>query len=253
MEDKLKLLMGRPLVVDAENGIAVHQPALQEIVDMGEEAFNQIVLPFVITTDLIFAGLEKEEELIEEFDIFDLFFIEVDNGKTILDGMLGGNSAVDALKKSLIYFFKTEDIRILKARKKIVINNKYLIEKEQFKVIRKAVQLVVNRNEIEVEKPPKNMSKRQKDIWTKLQKGRRRSSEKNMMYVQDIINFVIFGGKSYIPIREIETMTYYQLQNAYRGILGVDAYEMGMQYKLSQKFDVKDDVKHWTETIKIGK
>jgi hypothetical protein len=33
----------------------------------------------------------------------------------------------------------------------------------------------------------------------------------------------------------------------------MDAYNIGMGYKLSQKYDVKDDIKHWTETLKIGK
>jgi hypothetical protein len=97
------------------------------------------------------------------------------------------------------------------------------------------------------------MNKRQKDIWFKLQKGRKRSAERNAIYLQDMVNFISFGGNSYISTEQIDNMTYYYLQNAYKSVVGMDAFNLGMGYKLSQKFDVKDDIKHWTETIKIGK
>jgi hypothetical protein len=251
--DKLKLIMGRPILINKENNIYVHQPLVCEIVDMGEDVYNELILPYILTTDAVFNGAENEEELVEKFHIFDLFFIKLDDKKTILDSVFGGKYALDVLRESLQYFLKTNEIRVLEKRQKIIVNNSYLIDKNEFGKIRKVVQAVIGRGDIEVEKPPKNMTPRQKDIWMKLQAGRRRNAEKKAIYIQDMINYTSFGGSSYIPYREIDQWTYYQLQNAYKSILGKDAFNIGMGYKLSQKFEVKEDIKHWTETLKIGK
>lgn len=245
--------MGRPVLIDKDGGIYLHQPKISDIIDFGEDKFNELVLPYVLTTDLVFGGVDNEEELSKKYSIFELFFIRLDNGGTLLDKIFGGTNALDALKESIEYFFQTDDVRVLENRQKIVVNNTYLIDQSEFNKIRLLIQSFSCRKDIEVEKPPKNMTKRQKDIWLKLQKGRKRTAERNAIYLQDIINFTSFGGTSFIPFDQIENMTYYQLQNAYKGIIGKDSYNIGMGYKLSQKFDVKDDIKHWTETLKIGK
>lgn len=244
--------MGKDIPVSEEHNIAVRQPRISEVVDMGEEKLNQVILPFILNTDIIFGNSDKEEELNAQFDIFDLFFVETEDGKMLLDNILGERT-IDALVESLKYFLDVEEVRVLSKRKKIVINNAYLIDAEQFRIIRKVVQEVMNRKEIEVEKPPKNMSERQRDIWIKLQRGRKRSAEKNALHLQDIINYTSFGGSYYISFNEIENMTYYQLQNAYKSVIGKDSFDIGMGYKLSQKFDVKDEIKHWTDSLKIGK
>jgi hypothetical protein len=250
--DKLKLLMGRPILINKENSIYVHQPLVSDIVDIGEDEFNRLVFPYTLTSEAVFNGADNEDELIETFHIFDLFFIKVEDGKSILDNVLGDKS-LDVLRTSLEYFLKADDIKFLENRKRIIVNDSYLIDKDEFVKLRKVIQSVCNRSDIEVEKPPKNMTKRQKDIWMKLQKGRKRTAEKKAIYMQDLINFSSFGGSSYIPFDQIDKMTYYQLHNAYKSIMGVDAFHLGMGYKLSQKFDVKDEVKHWTEALKIGK
>lgn len=251
--DKLKLRMGRPILLNKENSIYVHHPLFSDIVDMGEDDYNMLVYPYVITTEFIFNGVDNEDELIKQFDIFDLFFIEIEEGKMLLDNVLGGKNSIEALTSSLSYFLKTDNIKVLKHRQKIVVNDSYLIDKDEFKNIRRVVQAVCNRTDIEFEKVPKNMSKRKRDIWEKLQKGRQRRAKRNAIYLQDIVNYISFGGKSFIPTREIDSMTYYEFQNAYKSILGIDSYSASMGYKLSYKFDVKEDIKHWTETIKIGK
>lgn len=254
MIDKLKLLMGRPIPCFEEGNIFAYQPIIKSIVDIGEDVFQSYITPYVITSESIFNGLENENELIEQFHIFDLFFLKDEHGNCPLDkAVFNGKKSLDVLRESLSYFIRTNNIDILFNRKKIIIDNSYLIDKNEFIRLRRIIQEIVGRGDIEFEKTPKNMTKRQKDIWLKLQKGRRRKAERNAIYLQDIINFTSFGGKTYIPPREIEQMTYFQLMNAYQSIVGIESYEIGMQYKLSQKYDVKDNVKHWTETIKIGK
>ncbi|EPC8410977.1 AMP-binding protein [Bacillus thuringiensis] len=250
--DKLKLLMGRPISVSEEHNIFVHQPLIRDVVDIGERGFSEYIMPYTLTLDAIFSGVENEEELIEKFTVFQLFFAKTEDSG-FLDGIFDGKGALGVLKESLQFFFKTDDVQILENRMKIVINNSYLIDEAEFNTVRNAIQSVVGRKDIEVEKPPKNMTPRQKDIWDKLQKGRRRKAEREAIYLQDIINFTAFGGSTFIPLTQIDMMTYYQLQNAYKSVVGLDSFNINMSYKLSQKFDMKDTIKHWTETLKIGK
>lgn len=252
--DKLKILMGRDIVIDKESGTKIYQPLVRDVVDMGEDEFQTLIMPFILTTDAIFNGAENEDELNEKYDVFDLFFLKGENGKTLLDdAIFNGKSATESLVESIKYLTHADDIRILEMRQKLVVNDSYLIDKNEFNKIRKIVQDVLGRGDIQVEKPPKHMGKRQKDIWFKLQRGRRRKAEKEAVYLQDLINYTSFGGTSYIPFKDIDMMTYFQLHNAYKSIVGVDAYRTGLQYKVSQKYEIKEDIKHWSESIKIGK
>lgn len=246
--------MGRDIKLNEEHDIKVYQPLIEDVVDIGEDEFQQVIMPFILTTEAVFNGAENEDELNELYDMFDLFFLKGENGKTLLDdAVFDGKSATDVLADSVKYFTRADDVRILEMRQKIVVNNNYLIDKEEFTRIRKVIQAVLGRSDIEVEKPPKDMSERQKQIWFKLQKGRRRRAEKEAVYLQDLINYTSFGGTSYISLKEIDKMTYFQLHNAYKSIVGVDAYRTGLQYKVSQKYEIKDEIKHWSESIKIGK
>jgi len=245
--------MGRPILFDKENDLYVRQPTIGEIVDLGEDGFNQLIMPMTLTNESVFGGLEKEEELKAEFHIYDLYFAQIEENVFVLDSVFGGKSALGVLKESLSYFLQTDDIEFLIHRKKIVINSNFLLDKKGFMNLRTIIQGITNKSDIEVDKPPKNMTEKQKDIWAKLQKGRRRKAEKDATYLQDLIGYVSFGGTTYIPLDHIEKMTYYQFSNAYKSIMGVDAFRTGMSYKLSQKFDVKDEIKHWTESLKIGK
>jgi hypothetical protein len=250
--DNLKLLMGRPIQANREHNIVVRQPLISEVVDLGEEEFKKLLLPFLITLDAVFGGADNEEELKREFHILDLFFIEVQEGVGLLDNIIG-RKALDTLVEAFQYFLQTDNVKCLYQRKKIVIDDKYLIDEKEFDIIRKVIQQVTGREDVEIEKPPKNMTPRQKDIWTKLQKGRQRKAERDAVYLQDMINYTAFGGNAYIPLDQIDRMTYYQFQNAYKSVMGKDAFNVGMGYKLSQKFEVKDEIEHWSKTLKIGK
>lgn len=243
--------MGRPILINKDSNIHVYQPLIEEIVDMGEDMFQRFVIPYTLTTEAIFNGLDNVDELVEKYHMWDLFFILNEDGGSILDSVLGGN-ALDALTEGLKFFLHADEVKILPQRHKVIIDNSYLIDDKEFDSLRKVIQGVIGRGDVEFEKTPKDMSKRQKDIWFKLQAGRRRRAEKEALHLQDLINFTCFGGNAYIPLREIDSMTYFQLNNAYKSIMGMDAYRTGMAFKLSQKFEVKDEIKHWMDSLKIG-
>lgn len=243
-----------PIEVDRDKSIYVYQPTVKEIVETGEEEFGEMTLPFLITMDSLFGLMKDVEELYEKYDVLDFFFLVADeDGNTVIDKMYAQGKSIDILVKSLKYFLRVDDIKILNNRRKLIINDSYLIDSKEFGKIRKAIQAVTMREDIKIEKPPENMSDRQRDIWLKLQSGRKKKAEKSVVYVQDIINFVSYGGASYISIEEVLKMTYFELQNAYKSILNMDAYKQKMAFKLSDKFDYKDKFDHWTSDLKIGK
>lgn len=248
----LKLLLGSSHCISKEHDISVYQPTVIDISNMGEDEFNKLVLPFTLTIDALFGGADIDEETLENLHIFDLFFTDESDGKGCLDGFIGG-SALDTIVNGFKFFLKTENIQVLKMRCKLIVDDSYLIDKHEFDILREIIKSVSCREDIKIEKPPKNMNQRQKDIWLKLQKGRQRKSVKDAIYTCDIVNYVMYAGSSFLPMSEIKNMTYYQLTNAYKSILGLDQYKTGMNYKLSQKFDVKEDIKHWTESLKIRK
>ena len=251
--DKLKLLMGREMSFKSEYGLYVRQPRVSEVVDIGEDAFNDLIYPFILTSEAVFNGQDNSDELSAKYSIYQLYFATMGEGEFILDGIFGGKSALDALKDSISYFLNVEskDIQFLTQRKKIVIGE-CVIDEQDFIALRKIIQLVVSREDIAFEKVPKNMTERQRDIWEKLQRGRRNTARRDALYLQDMINVVSFGGSTYIPLDSIERMTFYQLRNAYKSVMSMDAYKMGMDYKLSPKYEVKDDVEHWTKSLRIG-
>lgn len=251
--DKLKLLMGKPIPFKSEYGLHVRQPLISEVVDMGEESFNDLIYPFVLTSEAVFNGQDNDDELSAKYPIFQLYFTTMGEGEFMLDGVFSGKSALDALKDSISYFLnvETSDIQFLIQRRKIVIGE-CVIDEQDFIALRKIVQLVVSREDIAFDKVPKKMTARQRDIWEKLQRGRRNTARRDAIYLQDMINVVSFGGSTYIPLDAIERMTYFQLRNAYKNVMAMDAYKLGMSYKLSQKYEVKDEVEHWTKSLRIG-
>lgn len=246
--DKLKLLLGKPVKVGQ---LTIRQPTIDEISEVGEDKYKSICLPFILNKESLFPDSEHVEG-IKELTNLDLFFLEVKEGVFLLDELLG-TSSLDSLKESLKFFIVCEEISFLPNIKKIVIDNEYSLDSKDFENVRKAIQCITTKEEIEIETPPKKMSDRQLGIWKKLQEGRRRKSLKDAIFTQDIINVVCLGGPSFIPIKEILGLTSFQLMTFYKDILGKDSFEIGMGYKLSQKYEVKDDVNHWSNTFKIGK
>lgn len=248
MRRQLKLYFGKAIPLNDK--VSIRQPTVNEIVDMGDDVFSKLTLPFTINLELIFDDNIDTSKL----NIFELFFEEnKETGGYILDNVLGGNS-IELLVDSLSFFTgcDVENIRVLKNRRKIIIDDSYMIDKLSFIDVKNIIQAVCVKSDIEIEKPPKKMNKRQRDIWEKLQEGRRRKAMRESVKMEDMANYISFGGKSYIPMENILSMTYYQFFNAYNSVLGKDAYETGMAYKLSQKYDVKDEIRHWTKTLKIN-
>lgn len=254
MISKTRLLLGKS--IPFEEGFFVKQPTIDEISEMEEGVFDNYVAPFVITIDSLFEDEEEAEKVKAEFTIFQLFFHKIDDTKHLMDSVFGGRNTLDFLKEVLSFFLDVDEsaITILPNRKRIAISDngrEIVIDDEKYNKLRGIIQKVLSREDIEVERPPKNMTGRQKDIWVKLQAGRKRRDQREALSTADIINIVSFGGHYHIPFRDVLDMTYFQLRKAFGNIISRDNFDLSMGYKLSQKFDVKDDVKHWSKDFKV--
>ena len=103
-----------------------------------------------------------------------------------------------------------------------------------------------------VEKPPENMSERQRDVWNKLQEGRRRDVKKNEVHIYDILNVCEFGGDYYIPIETIYNWSLWRIMNCYKARVGLKSYDDNLQIAL-----VSGDGKsisgenHWHQQLMI--
>lgn len=228
--------------------LSIIQPTVNKIIDIGEVQFSKYVLPFVMTLDFIF----EESFDTSQLDMFELFFEKGEGESKALDGVFGKDS-VEALLESIVFFSNAtmDDIKVMKHRKRIIIKD-YVLSKENFAEFRKVIQAICVKKDIEAERPPKNMSKRQADIWNKIQAGRKRKALKESVKIEDMANFICHCGQSYIDPLDVLKMKYYQFHNAYLSVVSMDSYHTMTAYKLSQKYDFKDDVPHWTKTMKLN-
>lgn len=211
---------------------------------MGDR-YNDYLLPYTITLETIF----DDEEVIAKLDIFELFFEKLENEGYVLEGAFN-NNPIELLCES-ITFFTGCDVKVLENRKKIIIGDSFILDNQSFITFRKIIQAVSARKDLVVEKMPKGLSERRKDVWLKLQEGRRRKAKREAVEMEDIANIVSFGGGSYISLEQIMDMTYYQFLNAYKSILGKDSYYVALQYKLSQKYEYKEELAHWSKSMKV--
>ena len=252
--NKTRLLLGKS--IPFTEGFEVKQPTIDEVAMMEEGEFDNYVAPFILTIDSLFDNEEEAEKIKSEFTLFQLFFHKIDDTKHLLDSVFGGRNTLEFIRDVLAFFLDIDksSITILEKRKKFAIQDEgreLVIDDMNFDKLRRIVQAIVSREDVEVERPPKNMTSRQKDIWTKLQAGRKRREKREAMSMADIINIVWMGGRSYISLEDVSKMTYFQLRKAYGNTITRDNFDMSMGYKLSQKFDVKDEVKHWAKDFKV--
>lgn len=93
--------------------------------------------------------------------------------------------------------------------------------------------LKINGNKkFEIEKPPANMSPRQRDIWEKLQAGRKRDAKKNEVHIYDILNICEYCGNYRIPIEEITSWSLWRIMNCYKNRLNIKSYDDNLQIAL---------------------
>lgn len=230
MDINLELITQKPIIF---NGITITQPSLNMILDnIGMDKYNEILFPFVADLDI----LDVPDEIREQYNIFDILTMD---------------SNIELLLNSISIFCNIEEARFDTKSKRLYIgDNDGYLDCNNFKDFADIILKINSKTRPKVEKPPKNMSEKQRDIWEKLQAGRKRQAEKSQISLSDLINTCEFGGTYYIPKETILTWTLWNISRCYQAILGKSSY--GDAFSIYCVTGDKDLVKkHWTDLISI--
>lgn len=215
------------------NDILIYQITLDDILDYDMEKYNMLLLPFLIDVEDLDIS---DEALKQDLNIFDIFTLNQEGFSVLLD--------------SISFFCKTNEIRFDEQKQTLYIGDGY-INKDNFADFAKIILESNSKQKIQKEKPPKNMTPKQKDIWEKLQAGRKRAMEKSQIDLADLINVCQFGGDYYIPMDDILQWTLWNISRCYKTILGKSSFN-----ELFDIYCVTGEEKliknrHWTDLIKV--
>lgn len=217
------------------NVCIIHQPSFKEILDYGLEEFEKLLLPYYITVDSLFDDEITNEEK-EELTNFDL--------------LCSSPELVSSLFLSLEFFCK--DKPDVDEQGILFEGFEGRLNRDNFDEFADIILKICGREKPKKEKIPVFQNDRQRDIWEKLQEGRRRNAKNNELKLEDIINYCEYGGTSYIPIEEIKKWTIWRIMNCYSSIIGVSAYKDNFRiYLVSGEKDLVDN-KHWTDLLKLN-
>lgn len=235
--------------IKSEEFGCLYTPTVLDLLKYGEEQLSLFLLPYRITLDI----LDMDDEVKKDINTYDLFF----QGFMIDQN----NSYYNILMDSLRYYFKTDLIYFNKYNYNIEV---YYIDKDRmwkYRVIDRNnfdkladIILQINNSERMIkEKEPEFKNDIQRDIYYKIKEGRKRKEEKNKISIGTILNVVMHGGKSFIPYREVKTMTLPQVMNSFNTILGIDDWDINFKKYLAGADPKKDelDLTYWVHKIKI--
>lgn len=199
--------------------------------NIGLDVFDNLLVPFSITKDC----LKMSDEELEQIDLFN-------------DIILKDQGMLSSVAIALQLFCKCEDIYKRDNELLLKFNEKefFAINNGNFEDICQIIMKMNGKDKIKVEKPPKNMSERQRDVWEKLQAGRKRENEKNTVHVYDMLNICEFGGNYHIPIEEIENWTLWKIMNCYKARVNMKTYDDSLHICLvSGDGKSISDKNHW--------
>lgn len=226
-----QLMFNEPILLDGVGNLI--QPKIAEISKMGNENYFNLLLPFLITNDNI-------GEQFKGIDVYDFFFLD---GNTLL---------VQQIAVCLNILFK-QDIgyEVKNGRFVFKVGEVGVVCKENFGTLQDVVRKI---NCVKLPSPkklPKNMTPEKLRIHEKMKFHRNRRAKLDEPTFKEIVNTVMHKGKSFIPYDVVANFTYYQLINSYQVIVGLSNYDEYLGYKLSSKYELKEDMPHWQKIIKM--
>ena len=237
MDYKLELVLQEPIFY---NGTNIYQPTISDIRQFGMDNFNELLLPYSLSMEMIEVNISEEEK--NQFKIFDIVFQDT--------------NMFNILITSLMFFCKTENISINENDIKI---NEFHLNRDNFEEFGDMILFINIRERPKPDLTP--VFKAQKGTpeyedavnrWNNLQEGRRRKNKQHELSLCDMINICEFGGDYYIPIETIKNWTLWKLMTCYKSKLGMSNYKDSFSiYLISGEKSLIED-KHWTQQIKIG-
>ena len=223
--------------IETEEFGVIYFPKVSFLKQFGEKGYNKLIFPFAITVDI----LDIPDEYKKEVKVFDLFFqnLKYDEKETYCD----------VLKESLISFFNI--VPQFDIHNYCIIIGKKIITRDNFDNLANIILQISKAQHISIEKPPKFENEIQKDIYYKIQEGRSKKNKNNIISFATMINVAMNCGNSYVPPKEINKMTIFQLMSRYEAIVGTDSWHINFD-KYLVGCDPKDlDLTYWVYKIKI--
>lgn len=220
----------------------IYQPTIEELLTIGFTN-KEIVQPFLLNIGLLVE--DENSEILKVLKDFDMFF-------------LASNGMLEVLIKSLAILYKTNNIKVSEDKrledKKIIIEDKFFIDRNNYDKLSEIIlqMFFVERPKKQEEEKVYLPTEKHKQIWQKMQNKKKKKALKEQMNLCDIIN-VVCHGNTFIPYEQVRKFTYYQLINSYKTLMKIENYKEFTQFKLSPKFEVKNDMKHWITEVKISK
>jgi hypothetical protein len=240
---ELKLLFGKP--IDIEVG-KIYSPKIEEIVEIGEEKYNQYLSILLYDVDLLDISTEKLKEMnIDKFTTYHFLLLQSYNDEKFK------NMMIDALqyffkervgfdtKYVLFYLGEGENVRAIdfdnySLFKKVLIKQNYLKEMEE-------EENLIFGNELARE-------------WYLdiKRKEKMQPKPKNNIDLHSIISAVKWKGKR--SFEEISEMTIYQLYDGYYRLSLIDSCDylnQGIYHGTVNQKEIKQSDLSWAKIIKF--
>jgi hypothetical protein len=240
---ELKLLFGKPINIDIGK---VYSPKIEEIVEIGEEIYNQYLSLLLYDVDLINISTEQLKDMnIDKFTTYHFLLLQSYNDEKFKQ------MAIDALqyffkehigfdtKYVLFYLGEGENIRAIDLNtyslfKKILIKQNYLKEMEE-------EENLIFGNELARE-------------WYLdiKRKEKMQPKPKNNIDLHSIISAVKWKGKR--SFEEIAKMTIYQLYDGYYRLSLIDSCDylnQGIHHGTINQKEIKQSDLSWAKIIKF--
>ena len=193
------------------NGLIIYPITFGYICDnIGLPKFNTLFIPFVLTKECF----DNKDITIDSFNLFE-------------DIILKDENLLISFVSIITLFCKCSDIKLSNNNSLLLFfNNKesFVIDKNNFEDISEIIRKICGKEKIEIEVPPKNMTPRQKDVWEKLQIGRKKENKKNEVHIYDMLNICEYGGNYRIPQKDLDNMTLWNIKNCYKSIVDIKTY-----------------------------
>ncbi len=236
-------------------------PTVEEIIDLDEETFNKILLPFILELK----DLNLNSDFLQEAEI------KLGRPFSIYDYLLLNSQMVSNIVESLKFFYKNNDVYFynditesyfiidyyIKDGQYVPRQNAFIVSYRNWGELCdwiKAIMLIKNnKNEERKVVVEHEENKAILEEYLRLQKQaeeeRKKLAQKNALSIHDIITIV--ASQNGWDYDKVHNMTYYQLINSYKAIVKIDNYETSMRYHTSYKFDTGNiKIENWMEAIR---
>jgi len=227
--DNITLLFGDKIYV--ENIGYIHQPKMQDILDVGFSNYGAYLIPHLISIEYI----SQEEEIPHDLKFFDYMFQK---------------EALPSLVNSLLFFIQ-DKINVDIDNQRIIVGDNGFIDRTNLDELSDAILKISCREKIKPDIIPTFENDAQKDVYAKIMEGRKKKAEKEGINFETIINIVANGGKSFVPYDEIRKMTVFQIMSRYYFIMAEEGFDREFAKYLAGADFKELDLTHWINKVKI--